>query len=359
MRKLIIIIVCLLGIFPLAAKEVFPVPQGVYAPNTYTALRPSSPIIIDGKLDDESWQKTPFSEDFVDIEGDLKPLPFLRTRVKLLWDDQALYIGAELIEPQIWATLTERDAVIFHDNDFEVFIDPDGDTHDYYELEVNALGTLWDLFLIKPYRDRQQVAINAWDVREIEYAIHIEGSLNDPSDTDQAWYVEMKIPMQVLQECAHKDFPPPEGDYWRVNFSRVHWETTVQDGKYVKVPSRPEYNWVWSPQGLIAMHYPERWGYLFFSHATAGAEHIAYEIPQIETAKEYLRQLYYKQKQYEMDHGKYAFSLGQLKADRLLYEGRKVPLKIERTSQSYLITLGPTKDLPRMCIREDGLLWFP
>ena len=50
-------------------------------------------------------------------------------------------------------TLTEHDSVIFQDNDFEVFIDPDGDNHNYYEIEINALNTEWDLRLPKPYRD--------------------------------------------------------------------------------------------------------------------------------------------------------------------------------------------------------------
>ena len=56
--------------------------------------------------------------------------------------------GAELEEPEVWATLTERDSVIYHDNDFEVFIDPDGDNHDYYEFEINALGTTYQVFFI-------------------------------------------------------------------------------------------------------------------------------------------------------------------------------------------------------------------
>ena len=82
----------------------------------------------------------------------------------MLWDDKYLYIGAAMVEPHVWATLTERDAVIYHDNDFEVFIDPDGDTHLYYEIEINALGTVWDLLLVRPYRDGGP-AIDAWDVR--------------------------------------------------------------------------------------------------------------------------------------------------------------------------------------------------
>ena len=71
----------------------------------------------------------------------------------MLWDDTYLYVGALLEEPHVWATLTQHDSVIFHDNDFEVFIDPDGDNHEYCEIEINALNTEWDLFLNKPYRD--------------------------------------------------------------------------------------------------------------------------------------------------------------------------------------------------------------
>jgi len=43
-------------------------------------------------------------------------------------------------------------SIIFHDNDFEVFLDPDGDNWMYYEIEVNAAGQVWDLMLVKPYR---------------------------------------------------------------------------------------------------------------------------------------------------------------------------------------------------------------
>ena len=57
---------------------------------------------------------------------------------------------------------------------------------------------------------------------------------------------------------------------WKVNFSRVHWETEVVNGEYVKT-DRPEYNWVWSPQGLIYMHMPDLWGLVQFSDKTIEA----------------------------------------------------------------------------------------
>ena len=101
--------------------------------------------MVDGKMDEPIWEKVQWTDSFVDIEGNLKPLPFLDTKVKMLWDDTYFYFGVQMEEPHIWATLTERDAVIFRDNDFEIFLDPEGDTHNYYELEVNAFETEWDL----------------------------------------------------------------------------------------------------------------------------------------------------------------------------------------------------------------------
>src|SRR5262249_15000970 len=78
-------------------------------------------------------------------------------------DDEFFYVGAELEEPHVWATLTQHDAVIFHDNDFEVFIDPNGDNHEYYEFEINAFNTGWDLLLPRPYKDGGK-AVNSWEI---------------------------------------------------------------------------------------------------------------------------------------------------------------------------------------------------
>ena len=358
MLKLILVLLVVIITLPCFAGDIFPVPMLPYAPLTYQCYRAIGKITVDGKLDELDWQYASKTTDFVDIEGSLKPLPDQQTNVKMLWNDKGLYIGAVINEKDVWATLKERDSVIFHDNDFEVFIDPDGDTHDYYELEVNALATLWDLFLIMPYRDRDQVAVNSWDVRNIELAVNVNGTLNNPADTDSSWTVEMMLPWNVLGECAHKPCPPNAGDYWRMNFSRVEWKTDVIDGKYVKKPGVPESNWVWSPQGLIAMHYPERWGYVIFEGSSPLNIHVrAYTMLPSEAGKEYLRQLYYKQKQYWNDNHKYAKKLSTLDAKPYIYNGKKVPVKIETTSLSYIITLKGTKDFNTIHIREDGLTW--
>src|SRR5690348_6464944 len=93
-------------------------------PKSYDCLRARGVVEIDGRLDDAAWAAVPWTDYFVDIEGDGKPKPRFRTRVKMLWDDEYFYIAADMEEPHVWATLTRHDSVIFRDNDFEVFIDP-------------------------------------------------------------------------------------------------------------------------------------------------------------------------------------------------------------------------------------------
>lgn len=228
------------------------------AEKTYNCPRAGKPIVIDGRLDDEAWRKARWTDAFIDIEGDKKPKPRFRTRAKMLWDDNYFYVGADLEEPHVWATLTKHDSVIFHDNDFEVFIDPNGDTLEYYEFEINALNTGWDLFLDKPYRHGGK-ARNEWEIPGLRTAVHIRGTLNNPSDRDRGWSVEIAFPWKAFAEAA----PLPRQE-WRVNFSRVQWQHESKGGRYSKVPKTKEDNWVWSPQGLINMHVPEKWGRVRF-----------------------------------------------------------------------------------------------
>lgn len=233
-------------------------------PRNYTAYRSSVPPVIDGRLDDAAWRDAPWTDLFVDIEGDTKPRPRFDTRAKLLWDDDYFYVGAELQEPHIWATMTEHDSVIFHDPDFEVFIDPNGDTLEYYEFEINARGTYWDLFLPKPYRAGGK-AQNSWEIPGLKSAVWVDGTLNDARDTDRGWSVELAFPWKVLGEFAHRPAPPHDGDEWRVNFSRVEWPIETTGGAYRKPAGAHEDNWVWSPQGVVDMHRPETWGIVRFA----------------------------------------------------------------------------------------------
>ena len=134
-----------------------------------SAVSADAPLKIDGRPDEPASRAATWTEDFVDIEGSAKPKPRLRTKAKMLWDNEYFYVAVELDEPHVWGTLKDHDSVIFQDNDFEVFIDPDGDNHEYYELELNALNTTWDLFLDRPYKDGGK-ADNGWEIAGLKTA---------------------------------------------------------------------------------------------------------------------------------------------------------------------------------------------
>jgi hypothetical protein len=278
-------------------------------PRHYVCGRAPFSIDIDGDLDKPVWRMAAWTEDFVDIQGLSLPPPRFRTRAKMLWDDQFLYIGAELDEPTVWATITERDSVIFQDNDFEVFLDPGGDNRMYVELEINAFNTVWDLLLASPYRDGGP-AITGFDLHGLKTAVKVDGKLNDPGVVSKGWSVETAIPWSALKEIAGCPCPPRESDRWRINFSRVEWEIRIEDGKILKIAGKPEDNWVWSPQGVIDMHHPEKWGVLQFTFNDPAS------VPQIaiEGAKEQadLMCVYHAQRQFRQMHRRWAASPAEL-----------------------------------------------
>lgn len=327
------------AIFALVSVQLFS--QTPEMPKIYSCFRASGSINIDGKPDEASWKKALWSDDFVDIEGAKKPLPEFRTRMKMLWDDEALYIFAELEEPHVWASLRQRDQVIFYDNDFEVFIDPDGDLHNYFELEVNAFSTVFDLFMNRPYNAGGKPLIG-WDIHELKCAVAVDGTLNDPTDLDKKWTIEAAIPWKALVVFAPGKRPPQQGEFWRMNFSRVQWETEIKNNTYRKSinpdtgKAFAENNWVWSQQGAINMHLPEKWGYVVFYDEPAPHDLKVSDIDKFYNEKLVLLDLYRQQIEFHKRNDKYAGSLYALNK-----QGRSTGqnIFIESTSRQFLISI--------------------
>ena len=356
-------LLCVLACAPVGAQRAAVDLEALpFAPRTYVCYRAPSRLNIDGKLDEPAWAAASWSDAFVDIEGDRRPRPRFRTRVKMSWDDEYFYVAAEMEEPHVWATLTKHDSVIFHDNDFEVFIDPDGDTHAYYELEMNALGTVWDLMLLKPYRDGGP-AINGWDMAGLRIGVDVRGTVNKPTDRDEGWSVEIAMPWKILREAAADHRPPKAGDRWRVNFSRVQWQMDVTDGRYAKrlkpgtQDPLPENNWVWSPQSAINMHLPERWGYVQFSNVAAGSGTEAFVDDPNERVKWALRRLYYRQRRAHDATGGYSATLDALHASDIRVDGVDFRPVLHATQSLYEIT-AKGFDGAVVHIAQDGRVWL-
>ena len=274
----------------------------------------------------------------------------------MLWDDTCLYIAAQIRDPNVWATLTRHDATIFHDNDFELFIDPGNTTHQYFEIEDNAFNTIFDLFLNKPYRNGGN-ALTTWDTKGLRSAVKIQGTLNDPTDTDKGWTVEMAIPFKAISNYMQL---PKDGTFWRANFSRVEWDIKVVDGKYVKLKDStghtlPEHNWVWSPQGVINMHYPERWGYLQFNKGNIN--NTTFTLPYSELQKRYLWLIYYQEKLWRNEHHVYIDSLEKFGLDKTVTINNEINvLKIEATQHQFMAFITDEKDKITWTINQEGLV---
>jgi hypothetical protein len=257
-----------------------------------TCYRTRQPLAITGQLNEAVWQNAPRSPRFVDtVTG--KPGLF-DTRVATLWDDDYFYVAYWIEEPFVEAHLTERDAIIFTENDVEVLIDG-GDC--YYEFEINALGTIYEVFFIwqDAYTrgsrfdvpefdlhkalsfggdyDRQPASFwrgthprgvrwtfRDWDFPGRRSAVQVQGTLNDSRDIDRGWQVELAFPWSGMQWLANgRSLPPQPGDSWRVFFGRFQkLETSGQE-------VQPHPAWVLSPHGVYDTHIPACWPYVQFS----------------------------------------------------------------------------------------------
>ncbi|OOV19332.1 carbohydrate-binding family 9-like protein [Flavobacterium sp. LM4] len=327
--------------------------KNTIVPKTYTANKITKPILIDGDESDPAWKNADWTALFEDIENDIKPK--YATKVKMLWDETNFYILAKIEEPHVWANLKQRDTIIFYNNDFEVFIDPDGDTFNYYELEINALNTAWDLFLSKPYRENDNVVLNDWNIPGLKSAVKINGTLNNPNDTDEGWGLEMAIPWASYKKSYNENNVPAD-KFWRVNFSRVNWQHSLADGKYERKKDAdgkflPEYNWVWSPMGVINMHEPEKWGYVYFS---SKEEKDTFTIPQDEKVKWELYNLYRAQKEYYQKNKVWAKALTDLTKETIKVDGKVLKPILENHFSGYNIFVKSPFSNQTFTIKEDG-----
>ncbi len=312
-------------------------------PRTYVCYQVDGKLKIDGKLDEPSWQKAAETEAFEDISGEGFAEPKYKTTAKMLWDDDYLYVGAVLEEPNITAYLTQRDTIIYYDNDFEVFIDPDTDGHNYFEIEVNARNVLFDLMLDQPYRTDGHFFLQ-WDCPGIQSAIYIDGTLNNPKDVDKFWSVEMAIPRAALTVDFNNLLKA--GNTWRINFSRVEWL------------KKPEENWVWTATGRVDMHMPDRWGYLHFVGKPVGTSQDEMVYPFDTNIYKLMWAMFYAQKdQFEQNQKFFqsieAFGLTEKEMAALPADAK---LSIEATDNLYQIEVINPSEGKRYLLDNEG--WF-
>lgn len=260
----------------------FPCPTNEIA--RYTAQRGAGLIRIDGKLDEPSWMAATPSPRFVDV---LNGQPVIHdTRAAVLWDDQYLYVSIRVEEPFVHARFTNHNDFIYQDNDVELFISgPDA----YYEFEINAFNTCYEVFFawddtfVKAGLGQQPEFLGAKLVPfngvgftthprggrvgnfnhtfpGMKTAVHVDGTVNNDTDRDRGWTVELAFPWANMRWLATdgRALPPKDGDVWRLDFSRFN---TYKEAP----PAKDSGGWFWTRHGVWDSHIPECFVQVTFS----------------------------------------------------------------------------------------------
>ncbi|HHX43133.1 MAG TPA: hypothetical protein GX714_03985 [Chloroflexi bacterium] len=212
----------------------------------YVCYRAARPIVIDGRLDDPSWQGAPpVALCLADTGG----TPRQATTCRLLWDESYLYVAFDCVDDDIWGITTERDRDIFNQEVVELFVDDDCDDYSYIEIEVSPLNAVLDLYMLN--RGGVRRGLWDWNSSGLRTAVVVDGDPTRRGTLDRRWTVEIAVPMADFMTAPH--LPPQAGDVWHVNLYRIDRGTAGD-----------EYS-AWSPPGKIDFHTPERFGRLVFS----------------------------------------------------------------------------------------------
>ena len=164
----------------------------------YTIVRAEGPVTLDGDL-----------SEFGNAQVLVVTVPDTgaQAHVRLLWDDEALYVGAEVSDTKLEAIHSGKDERLWQDDSVEMMFDPNADGGsaigpDDVKGFVNVLGAI-----------RDSIALDAGRDIGLEATVSVSGTVNDSADTDQGYVVEARIPWSGMGIGT-----PSPGDQWRMDF---------------------------------------------------------------------------------------------------------------------------------------------
>jgi hypothetical protein len=259
----------------------------------YIAHKIAGSIVIDGDVKKPEWQQAQWSKRFVDMVTGEPGM--YNTKSAIVWNDKHVYIAFEAEEPFLEAKLTDRDSIIFLENDLELLIDGQDC---YYELEINAANTIYEVFFIwkDAYTKGSRFDITQFDVHHpqvytfggdydrtgasfwkgrhprgirwaftnfdmpgLETAVQLKGTLNDHTDIDQGWSLEIAIPWASLGLLANgRSIPPQDGDIWNMFLGR--FQKLMVGGQEVS----PHPAMAMTSHGVYDTHLPDKWSKILF-----------------------------------------------------------------------------------------------
>lgn len=169
----------------------------VFVPEVYEARRVATPPVIDGLLGDVAWATADEVEPFFKYQSGGAP-PAAATSLRLLWDDAYLYVAMRAADVDIRSSCARtgacgNDAALFNGDVLELFVRTSIDSTRYHELEWSPLGEVFDA----RFETRFGAPGTSWQ-SGLNVAVAIEGTVDNPSDTDLGWAVEARVPLTAF-----------------------------------------------------------------------------------------------------------------------------------------------------------------
>jgi uncharacterized repeat protein (TIGR03806 family) len=197
--------------------------QEIKEPPTFECRQAAGTIQIDGKADDASWRQAELIDNFAAfwLKDDARK-PKTTTKARLLWDRDYLYFFADIEDHDLYADIVEHDGRTWLNDVFEMFFRPDDTKPAYYEFQVNAAGTMLDIFFQRkgiPFEQAKADGEFHW-----QSAVARRGTLDNRTDRDDGWSVEGRIPWTDFSRTGGR---PAVGDIWR--FALCRYDYTLNE----------------------------------------------------------------------------------------------------------------------------------
>jgi len=177
-----------------------------FSGETLTASFASTPIKIDGKLDEQVWSLAPSVPGFVRRDGQK---PNADSDVKILYDDKYIYLGCKFTEPEldkIRAAFDQHDLGIYNDDCLELVIDPDNNSDKFWHVAINSIGGIYDSCNGDRRADLKNVMSKATKIH------------NPGNRFNDMWILEVAIPFADLKTTV-----PLPGNSWGIRVCRERY----------------------------------------------------------------------------------------------------------------------------------------
>ncbi len=222
----------------------------------YKVLRARDPIIVDGKMDEASWKNAEVRSFNYFYRGD-KPVEKQKTKFRMLWDDENLYLFYECEDTSLTAREKNFDARPYLDDCAEFFCVPVPDSlYMHFGFEINITKAPYDYIVLWRYYNNRTIFIRSYNpVYKVE--VMYDGTVNNDKDKDKMWQMEFAIPF-----TAFSDFNfisrPKAGVRWA--FQAVRQDRNFVDDRFRSTSTLfPIYNI------RLDVHQPARFGLLEFT----------------------------------------------------------------------------------------------